>query len=86
MPEVSRFFGIIISIFYDEHNPPHFHARYGKSKVAIDIRTLKVLEGKISPRALRMVKEWASQHQKELLHDWELAQESKPPEKIAPLD
>ena len=86
MPEISRFFGIIISIFYDEHNPPHFHARYGKNKVAIDIRTLKVLEGKISPRALRMVKEWASGYQKELMHDWELAQANKPPEKIPPLD
>lgn len=86
MPEVCRFYGIIISIFYDEHNPPHFHARYGKSKVVIDIKTLRVLEGKISLRALRMIKEWASQHQQELMHDWELAQSSKPPEKIPPLD
>ena len=86
MPEISRFYGIIISIFYDEHNPPHFHARYGKNKVAIDIRTLEALEGKIPPRALKMVKEWASQHQLDLMHGWELAQANKPLEKISPLD
>lgn len=86
MPEISRFYGIIISIFYDEHNPPHFHARYGKNKVVIDIRTLEVLAGEISSRALKMVKEWASQHQQELMHDWELAQANKPPEKILALD
>ncbi len=73
-------------MFYDEHNPPHFHARYGKDKVVIDIRTLEVLAGKISPRALKMVKEWAGQHQQELMHDWNLAQANQPPEKISPLD
>ncbi len=46
MPEISRFFGIIIAMFFDEHNPPHFHARYGKDGVAIEVRTLKVLEGR----------------------------------------
>jgi hypothetical protein len=86
MPEISRFYGIIISIFYDEHNPPHFHARYGRDKAAIDIRTLEVLEGKISLRALKMVKEWASQHRQELMRGWELARANKPPEKISPLD
>nr|VFJ68851.1 MAG: protein of unknown function (DUF4160) [Candidatus Kentron sp. FW] len=79
MPETSGFYGIIISIFYDEHNPPHFHARYGKDKVAIDISTLEVLEGKTSPRALKMVKEWASQHQRELMRGWKLAQANKLP-------
>jgi len=86
MPEICRFYGIIISIFYGEHNPPHFHARYGKNKVAIDIRNLKALEGEIPPRAFRMVKEWASQHKEELMRGWELARANKPPEKIAPLD
>jgi len=86
MPEISRFYGIIISIFYDEHNPPHFHARYGKNKAAIDIRTLELLEGEIPPRALKMVKEWASRHQQELMRGWKLAQGNKPPEKISPLD
>jgi phosphomannomutase len=45
MPEISRFFGIIISMFYDEHNPPHFHARYDEHKIAVGINTLQVLEG-----------------------------------------
>ena len=44
MPEICRFYGIVIAVFFDEHNPPHFHARYGDDKAAIDIRTLEVLE------------------------------------------
>ena len=85
MPEISRFFGIIIAMFYDDHNPPHFHARYGKETMAIEISSLRVLEGFIPPRALGLVMEWASQHQKELLNDWNLAKENQPPKKIAPL-
>ena len=85
MPEISRFYGIVIAMFYDEHNPPHFHARYGGDKVIIEIRSLRVLEGRIPPRALGLVMEWASQHQGELLGDWELARSDQPPSKIAPL-
>ncbi len=85
MPEISRFYGIIIAMFYDDHNPPHFHARYGKDSVAIEISSLRVLEGNIPPRALGLVMEWASQHQRELLDDWELARKNRPPKKIAPL-
>ena len=73
-------------MFFDEHNPPHFHARYGKDGVAIEVRTLKVLEGKIPPRALGLVIEWASQHQEELLQNWELARQNQRLNKIAPLD
>ena len=85
MPEICRFYGIIVALFYDEHNPPHFHARYGDYKVAVDIRSLIVLEGMFPPRALGMLIEWASQHKAELLKDWELARDGKPPEKIEPL-
>ena len=85
MPEISRFFGIIIAMFYDEHNPPHFHARYGHAQTAIEIATLRVLEGGLPPRALGLVIEWASQHQEALTRDWQLARDEKPPEKIAPL-
>lgn len=85
MPEISRFFGIVIAIFYDDHNPPHFHARYEGKKVAIDIKSLKVLDGTISPRALGLVMEWASLHKDELLEDWQLAKSSKQPLKINPL-
>lgn len=85
MPEISRFFGIIIAMFYDDHNPPHFHARYGKDSVAIGIGSLRVLEGHISHRALGLVMEWASQHREELLSDWELAKQNESPKKIPPL-
>ena len=60
MPEISRFFGIIIAMFYDEHAPPHFHARYGSDNVAIEIVSLRVLEGRLPSRALGLVVEWAS--------------------------
>jgi len=85
MPEISRFFGIIIAVFYDDHNPPHFHARYAGQKVAIEIETLKVLDGKISPRALCLIIEWAMLHKEELMKDWALAKANQPPLKIEPL-
>ena len=85
MPEISRFYGIIIAMFYGEHNPPHFHARYSGESVAINIRTLQVLEGRIPPRALGLVVEWASQHQDELMQDWRLARNAQQPKKIEPL-
>jgi len=72
-------------MFFDDHNPPHFHARYGDYRVAVEINSLRVLEGRIPPRALGLVMEWASQHQSELLRNWELANNNQPPEKIAPL-
>jgi hypothetical protein len=85
MPEIARFYGIIVAMFYDDHNPPHFHARYGEDGVVIEIRTLRVLEGAIPPRALGLLIEWATQHQGELLSDWELAKNNRPPKKIEPL-
>ena len=85
MPEISRFFGIIITMYYDEHNPPHFHARYGSDKAALEIASLRVLEGKLPSRALGLVVEWASQHQEELMMNWEVARSDRPPKKIQPL-
>ncbi|MFH1157125.1 MAG: DUF4160 domain-containing protein [Pseudomonadota bacterium] len=85
MPEVSRFYGIIIAMFSDDHNPPSFHARYGGEKVAIEIGSLRILEGNLTPRALGLVIEWASQHQQELLKNWELAKINQVVEKIEPL-
>jgi len=55
MPEISRFFGIIVAMYYSEHNPPHFHARYGKYKIEIEIGSLSVLAGKFPPRALGLI-------------------------------
>lgn len=85
MPEICRFYGIIIAMFFDDHNPPHFHARYGGDKVAIEIESLRILEGQLPARALGLVIEWASQHQSELLENWDLAKNNKAPKKISPL-
>lgn len=86
MPEVSRFFGIIITLNYNDHPPPHFHVRYGEQRAIVDINSLRVLEGKLSPRVLGMVVEWASLHQAELLANWTLARETEPLNKISPLE
>jgi hypothetical protein len=59
MPEISRFFGIVIKMFFDDHNPPHFHAFYGEDQGLIDIRHLAVFAGWLPPRALGLVIEWA---------------------------
>ena len=85
MPEISRFYGIIIAMFYGDHSPPHFHARYGKNKVAIRIEDFRILEGGLPPRALGLVIEWAALHQQELIRNWELAQGNQPPQRIEPL-
>jgi hypothetical protein len=86
VPEISRFFGIIIAMYYSEHNPPHFHARYGSDKVEIDIATLSILAGKLAPRAMGLVIEWASKHQSELMDDWNLARAQAELRKIDPLE
>jgi len=86
MPEISRFYGIVIKMFFDDHNPPHFHALYGDHEVLIDINTLAVFAGHIPPRALGLVIEWATLHQDELINDWHRAQGHEPLSKIEPLD
>jgi hypothetical protein len=73
MPEISRFFGIVIKMFFDDHNPPHFHAEYGGSLALIDIRTLAVFSGRLPVRVTGLVIEWATLHQQELLADWDRA-------------
>ena len=85
MPEISRFYGIIIAMFWDDHNPPHFHARYGRHKAALEIRSLRILDGTLPPRALGLVVEWASHHVDELMRNWEEARNNKPLQKINPL-
>jgi len=85
MPEISRFYGIIIAMFWDDHNTPHFHARYGRHKAAIEIRSLRILDGALPPRALGLVVEWASQHVDELMKNWKEASNNKPLRKINPL-
>jgi len=72
MPEISRFLGIIIRMFYGDHNPPHFHAIYGNYDASFSIETLEVIEGKLPPRVKGLVIEWATLHQKELMENWKL--------------
>lgn len=86
MPEISRFFGIRILMFYNDHAPPHFHAEYAGERAVIDIRSLAVLEGRIQRRALGMVVEWARGHQDELEEDWERARLGQPLLEIGPLE
>ena len=85
MPEISRFYGIIISMYYDDHNPPHFHARYGKDKAVIEIASIRLLEGRIPPRVLGLIVEWTVQQQLEVMDNWNTMQNDKPPRKIRPL-
>jgi len=86
MPEISRFFGIVIKMFFDDHNPPHFHAEYADDLALIEIRNLSVFSGRLPPRAIGLVIEWATLHQQELLADWERAQAQEQLHKIAPLE
>jgi hypothetical protein len=86
MPEISRFFGIVIKMYYSDHLPPHFHAEYGEHQAKIRIDTLTVFEGRLPSRALGLVAEWGSLHQSELEACWQQAQELKPLGKIAPLE
>jgi len=86
MPELTRFYGIIIRMFYGDHLPPHFHAVYQGEEVQVNIETLEVMEGSISRRSLALVLEWAVQHRDELRRAWDLASRNREPGKIAPLE
>ena len=85
MPEISRFLGIVIYMYFNEHNPPHFHAEYNEFKAAILIQTLGVTEGKLPSKVLSLVVEWAQEHQEELLENWNSIEETGKYKKIKPL-
>ena len=86
MPEVSRFFGIVIRFYYNDHEPAHFHAAYGEHEALFEIDSLSVLRGELPRRALAMVLEWAVLHRVELRMNWDNARQGVPPVSIAPLD
>ena len=86
MPTISRFYGILIQMYYDDHNPPHFHAVYGEHKAVVSIADYGVLAGDLPPRALGLVAEWARQHRDQLLEDWQLARERQRLYPIDPLE
>ena len=85
MPEISRFLGIVIALFYREHGVAHFHAYYGEREVTIEIDSGTV-RGSFPPRALRLVLEWANLHRQELIENWNAARQGQPLNPVAPLD
>jgi hypothetical protein len=86
MPVLCRFFGIVILMYYDDHPPPHFHARYGGQKAIVSIETFSVLDGQLAPRVLGLVVEWASLHRQELRDAWALAENHAVLQPIPPLE
>ena len=85
MPEISRFYGIIIKIYFDDHLPPHFHAEYGDFEALFNIETLAVVAGELPARAMGLVIEWAQLHRSELRDAWRRAKNLQPAGKIDPL-
>jgi len=72
MPEITRFYGIVIKIFFTrEHNPPHFHAVYGEFVGMFDIQTLEMLEGDMPHKAQALIKEWGEQHKTDIMNMWD---------------
>jgi hypothetical protein len=86
MPEISRFLGVIIGMYYRDHPPPHFHAKYGDYEVLVNIETGEIIRGRMPRRALSLVEEWRQLHKEELLADWRLAETHRPLSKIEPLE
>ena len=85
MSEICRFFGIIITMYFREHNPPHFHARYGEYIAEIDFHG-KIIDGNLPPRIAGFVIEWLLMHRKEIEENWQKMREMKSPDKIEPLE
>jgi hypothetical protein len=85
MPEISRFLGIVIGIFYSEHGVAHFHAVYGEHEISVEVESGKI-HGQFPARALRLVLEWANLHKEELIENWQLARQGQPLRRIAPLE
>jgi uncharacterized protein DUF4160 len=86
VPEISRFFGIVIAMYYDDHSPPHFHVRYGEERAILEIGTVTVLFGDLPHRVLGMVVEWAAAHRAELEENWDRARARAPLTPIPPLE
>ena len=85
MPELARFLGIVIGMFYREHGVAHFHAVYGEHEMSVEVDTGRI-HGQFPPRALKLVLEWTELHKTELLENWELARQGQPLKRIAPLE
>jgi hypothetical protein len=85
MPELSRFLGIVIGMFYREHGVAHFHAVYGEHEISVEVESGRV-HGQFPPRALKLVLEWRDLHRAELLENWQLAKQGRPLKPISPLE
>ncbi len=85
MPEISLFYGIRVTMYYDDHNPPHFHVEYAGNKAIIDILNASVLRGALPNKQLKLVLAWCVLHQDELMQNWELSKQSQPLNRINPL-
>ena len=70
MPEICRFLGIIITMYFDEHNPPHFHVKYNEHRASMEISTFNIMTGQLPAKVRGLVEEWAELHQQELLQMW----------------
>lgn len=85
MPEICRFYGISIRMYYDDHGPPHFHAVYGEYEAKVEIRSGRV-RGRLPKRALQLVLEWYPRHAEELLEAWHRAENGNPLGRITPIE
>lgn len=85
MPTISAFYGIVIAMFYNDHDPPHFHARYAESHARVAVATGEILDGDLPQRAVRLVREWSELHRDELETNWHRARELQPLNPIEPL-
>jgi len=85
MPEISRFLGIVIKMYFQDHNPPHFHVTYEKYEASIDINDFSIMSGSLPVRIHSYVIEWALLHKAELIENWKKAKDLKDPKKIEPL-
>jgi phosphomannomutase len=85
MPSICRFYGIVIWIYWSDHNPPHFHAEYGEHEILIKIDDLSIYTGYFPSRAFGLLMEWALLHKEELMKNWSLAQRDLQLNKIEPL-
>jgi len=86
MPEISRFLGVVVAMFYRDRPPPHFHVRYGEHRAIMDVETLRILNGWLSPRVLGLVTEWGVLHREELREDWRRSRRQAPLAPIPPLE
>lgn len=85
MPELSRFYGIVIHMYYGDHSPPHFHARYGEFQAVYGLNPLFVMRGRLPSRAHNLVLEWVAENRKALDTAWRCVQGGESPSAIPPL-